>query len=135
MNAAARIEAVPPAIVRALRRIRCNARSQVQPRGGRIMSDKFTRAVGDGSRRMTYAELAQARAISLASARRLVRRHNWHRQIGNDGVVRVTVPLGQLRTDPGPNQRLGPEPSLGSGPRPTPETLRGSLGPSGPGPA
>jgi hypothetical protein len=28
-------------------------------------------AVGDGARRMTYAELAQARSISLASARRL----------------------------------------------------------------
>jgi hypothetical protein len=28
----------------------------------------ITLAVGDGARRMTYAELAQARAISLASA-------------------------------------------------------------------
>jgi hypothetical protein len=51
-------------------------------------------AVGDGSRRMTYAELADARGISLASARRLARRHYWHREAGNDGIVRVTVPLG-----------------------------------------
>ena len=53
-------------------------------------------AVGDGARRMTYAELAQARAISLASARRLARRHHWPRQAGNDGIVRVIVPLGHL---------------------------------------
>ena len=56
------------------------------------MSD-ITLAVGDGSRRMTYAELADARGISLPSARRLVLRHRWPRQRGNDGIVRVTVPL------------------------------------------
>jgi hypothetical protein len=60
-------------------------------------------AVGDGARRMTYAELAQARSISVASARRLVRRHAWARQVGNDGVMRILVPLGQLRTVPGSN--------------------------------
>jgi hypothetical protein len=55
------------------------------------------------ARRMTYAELAE----SLPSARRLVLRHRWPRQTGNDGVVRVTVPLTALksqdvvaRTDP-----------------------------------
>ena len=63
----------------------------------------ITLAVGDGARRMTYAELAQARSISLASARRLARRHHWSRQVGNDGVVRITVPLGQVRTGPRPN--------------------------------
>ena len=50
-------------------------------------------AVGDGARRMTYAELADIRRISVASAMRLVRRKNWARQTGNDGVVRVLVPL------------------------------------------
>jgi len=34
-------------------------------KGGTMASD-ITLAVGDGARRMTYAELAQARAISLA---------------------------------------------------------------------
>jgi len=53
-------------------------------------------AVGDGARRMTYAELAAVRGISLPSARRLVLRHHWPRQTGNDGVVRVTVPLAAL---------------------------------------
>jgi hypothetical protein len=50
-------------------------------------------AVGDGARRMTYAELAAVRGTSQASAERLVRRRRWPRQVGNDGVVRVTVPL------------------------------------------
>jgi hypothetical protein len=45
---------------------------------------------------MTYAELAHARGISPASAKRLTQRHRWGRQVGNDGVVRVTVPLSAL---------------------------------------
>ena len=58
-------------------------------------------AVGDGARRMTYAELAAVRGISITSARRLVLRHRWPRQIGNDGIVRVTVPLIALaKADP-----------------------------------
>jgi hypothetical protein len=56
----------------------------------------ITLAVGDGARRMTYAELAAVRGISLSSARRLVIRHRWPRQAGNDGIVRVTVPLTAL---------------------------------------
>jgi outer membrane murein-binding lipoprotein Lpp len=61
------------------------------------MASDITLAVGDGARRMTYAELATVRGISAASARRLVLRHRWPRQTGNDGVVRVTVPLTALR--------------------------------------
>ena len=56
------------------------------------MSD-IALAVGDGARRMTYAELAAVRGISPASAKRLAQRHRWGRQLGNDGVTRVTVPL------------------------------------------
>jgi hypothetical protein len=67
------------------------------------MSD-ISLAVGDGSRRMTYTELADASGISLTSARRLARRHHWPRQAGNDGIVRVTVSLGHLRTTPPPIQ-------------------------------
>jgi len=36
---------------------------------------------------MTYAEIA------VSSAERLVRRKYWRRQVGNDGVVRILVPL------------------------------------------
>src|SRR4051812_4128029 len=41
---------------------------------------------------MTKAELAAARIISTASADRLIRRHGWRKQPGNDGRVRVLVP-------------------------------------------
>lgn len=89
-------------------------------------------AVGDGARRMTYAELAQARQISLASARRLARRHHWPKQVGNDGIVRVIVPLGHLQTGPGPASPAtpetlasdvpGPAKAMSDGTRPTPES-------------
>jgi hypothetical protein len=52
------------------------------------MASDISLAVGDGARRMTYAELAAVRGISLPSARRLVLRHHWPRQAGNDGIVR-----------------------------------------------
>jgi hypothetical protein len=57
------------------------------------VSSDISLAVGDGSRRMTYAELADIRRTSVPSAMRLVRRKNWPRQTGNDGVVRILVPL------------------------------------------
>jgi hypothetical protein len=57
------------------------------------MANDISLAVGDGTRRMTYAEIADIRRISLASAMRLVRRKKWARQTGNDGVVRILVPL------------------------------------------
>jgi hypothetical protein len=57
------------------------------------MANDISLAVGDGARRMTYAELAQARGISPASAKRLAQRHRWGRQVGNDRITRVTVPL------------------------------------------
>jgi hypothetical protein len=58
-------------------------------------------AVLDGSRRLTYVELAAVRGISLGSARRLVLRHRWPRQTGNDGLVRVTVPLTAIKKSGG----------------------------------
>jgi outer membrane murein-binding lipoprotein Lpp len=64
------------------------------------MASDISLAVGDGARRMTYAELTTVRGISLPSTRRLVLRHRWPRQTGNDGVVRVTVPLTALRKSP-----------------------------------
>ena len=61
------------------------------------MASDITLAVGDGARRMTYAELALVRGTSQASAERLVRRRHWPRQVGNDGVVRVLVPLTEAK--------------------------------------
>jgi len=60
------------------------------------MASDISLAVGDGARRMTCAELARAKGISLTSARQLVRRHHWPKQVGNDGYVKVTVPLAAL---------------------------------------
>lgn len=77
------------------------------------MASDITLAVGDGSSRMTYAQLAEARNISLPAARRLTLRHHWHKQVGNDGVVIVSVPLSALQKperpmtfrDPGTRRR------------------------------
>jgi hypothetical protein len=69
------------------------------------MASDISLAVGDGARRMTYAELAAVRGISALSAERLVRRHKWPRQTGNDGVVRVLVPLTEARKAGG-NRRV-----------------------------
>jgi hypothetical protein len=61
------------------------------------MTSDITLAVGDGARRMTYAELAAVRDISALSAERLARRRRWPRQVGNDGIVRVLVPPAEVR--------------------------------------
>jgi len=50
---------------------------------------------GDDRRSMTYAEIAAARGISADSAVRLVRRKRWVKQAGNDGTVRVLVPVDE----------------------------------------
>jgi hypothetical protein len=44
------------------------------------------------TRWLSYAELAEARGIDLASAIRTVRNRRWPKQKGNDGKVRVAVP-------------------------------------------
>ena len=46
----------------------------------------------DNGRWLTFAELAAVRGISKASAIKLVRRHGWRRQPGNEGHVRALVP-------------------------------------------
>lgn len=45
---------------------------------------------------MTYAELAEARSISLASATRMAFRRKWQRRPGNDGTARVAVPVAEI---------------------------------------
>ena len=61
------------------------------------MASDISLAVGDGARRMTYAELAAVRGTSQPSAERLARRRGWPRHVGIDGVVRVLVPLTEAR--------------------------------------
>lgn len=45
---------------------------------------------------MTYRELADLWGCKLESARKTVRRKQWHRTDGNDGTIRVHVPLDAL---------------------------------------
>jgi|SRR5580704_11401740 hypothetical protein len=67
-------------------------------------------AVRDGARRLSYAELAAVRGISRASAERLVRRRRWPRQLANDGVVRVLVPLSEAVPErAGRGKRIAPD--------------------------
>jgi hypothetical protein len=45
---------------------------------------------------LTYDELAALRGIKRIGAVRLVQRHKWRRQAGNDGLARVLVPHDAL---------------------------------------
>jgi len=59
----------------------------------------------DPVRIMTYDEIATERRISVTSARRFVLRHRWAKVPGNDGRVRVSVPVTAavaLPTSPAP---------------------------------
>jgi hypothetical protein len=53
--------------------------------------------------RLTYGELAKARGITLAAARRLALRHKWRKQLGNDGLTHVWVPVSALPSDVPPD--------------------------------
>lgn len=57
---------------------------------------------------MTYRELAELWGCKLESARKTVRRKGWHRVDGNDGQVRVIVPIEAL---PSPSDSPSPSPS------------------------
>jgi hypothetical protein len=46
----------------------------------------------DNGQWLTYDEIAEARGTEKVGAIRLVQRHKWRRQPGNDGLVRVLVP-------------------------------------------
>ena len=78
--------------------------------------------IGDDGKWLTFAELSQARGISMPSARKLVRRHKWRRQAGNDGLVRILVPreaLDRSAVSPGTDLDTNPNhPALRTDPRP-----------------
>jgi hypothetical protein len=52
---------------------------------------------GGDIRWISYRELADARGISLASAKRIANRRRWPRQAGNDGTARVGVPQDEMQ--------------------------------------
>ena len=62
------------------------------------------------TRWVTYAELAVARGIDKASAFRLVKRHKWPCQHGNEGeTVRIAVPVEFLRLSGEPTRDETPD--------------------------
>ena len=58
----------------------------------------------EGGEWLLYAELAERRGIDRDSANRLVIRHRWRRQKGNDGKMRVLVPANYLHSASPDNQ-------------------------------
>lgn len=68
----------------------------LERRGGACHRDSMSQIQSDRlseeGQWMTLKELADRRAITLASVARLVRRRRWRQQPGNDGQVRVFVP-------------------------------------------
>jgi hypothetical protein len=70
----------------------------------------------DHTRSLTYAEMASLMAITIASAKNLTRRKRWPRQRGNDGLVKVLVPLDHLEGNgSGEGRHDGPHDGLDGG--------------------
>jgi hypothetical protein len=63
---------------------------------GKTDMEGISEGTGEGGRWLTYAEFAQARGISKASAIRMVNRRGWQRRPGNDGTARILVPTEAL---------------------------------------
>jgi len=47
---------------------------------------------------LTYKELADRLSIKVESARKTAQRKRWHRTTGNDGTIRIHVPLDAFPT-------------------------------------
>ncbi len=45
---------------------------------------------------LTYKQLAERLGVKIDSARKTVRRKGWERVQGNDGTVRISVPMDRL---------------------------------------
>lgn len=59
----------------------------------------------DATRTVTIAELASARDITRRAARALVTRRRWTKRTGNDGTLRVDVPVSELEAKASPKGR------------------------------
>ncbi|SMD16428.1 hypothetical protein [Rhizobium sp. RU36D] len=62
---------------------------------------------------LTYKELADRLGCKLESARKMVQRKKWQRVTGNDGTVRIQVPMEELpsrdMSEDKPQEKLVPE--------------------------
>jgi chromosome segregation ATPase len=88
---------------------------------------------GDGGRWLTYAQLAEMRAITRKAAIRMTQRRRWRRQPGNDGTALVLVPEADLTSRQAPSRQTprqdGSDDTLGtSGLEAALAVLEGALG-------
>jgi hypothetical protein len=65
---------------------------------------------------VTYSELATKLGITVPSAKTLVRRHRWEKRQGNDGLMRVLVPIDYLKNERGESRHDGSHDSSHDGP-------------------
>lgn len=62
---------------------------------------------------LTYRELADRLGVKLESARKNVLRKKWQRVTGNDGTVRILVPLDAIpQSEDSPSDSQGDSPAL-----------------------
>jgi hypothetical protein len=65
---------------------------------------------------MSKAQLAEVRRTSIAAADRLIRRHGWRKEPGNDGRARVLVPRSWTQSSsPSPTARKSPDSAVKAG--------------------
>jgi len=63
---------------------------------------------------LTYKELAERLGVKLESARKTVLRKKWQKMTGNDGTIRILVPIEALaRHDDSPKDKPSDSPSDG----------------------
>jgi hypothetical protein len=53
--------------------------------------------IDNGGTWLTYSEIAKARGVKRVAAIRLVQRHKWRKQPGNDGMTKVLVPVSMIQ--------------------------------------
>jgi len=60
---------------------------------------------------LTYKELADRLSIKVESARKTAQRKRWHRTTGNDGTIRIHVPLDAFPSAVGQEDSHGYSPN------------------------
>ena len=76
---------------------------------------------------LTYAELAQARGITIAATKTLVWRKRWPRTRGNDGLTLVQVPEEEIGEPSQESSHEPPHESAQENPQESPPEPPGSL--------
>jgi hypothetical protein len=84
--------------------------------------------VDDAVQWMTYADIAEAFGIGADSARNLVRRKRWTRQMGNDGLARIGVPTDQIPTKADSPPSASTEPPIDGTTNPPTDEATGDIG-------